>query len=330
MTHSPYDVLCLGNAIVDVICRVDDDVLVRQGIVKGSMTLIDSERAEHLYGQMRDISVVSGGSAANTAVGVASFGARAAFIGKVRDDEVGAHFTRDLRASGVHYATIPAPDGPATARSYILVTPDGQRSMNTYLGACQNLTTMDVDPDLVRASSITYLEGYLWDPAEAKLAFKEAAAIAHASGRRVAITLSDSFCVDRYRAEFLELIRHKVVDIVFANGSEVRALYQTADLETALEALRTDCSLASVTVGAEGALVVSTDGIERVPAAPIRDLLDTTGAGDLFAAGFLFGLARNRSHADCARLGILAAAEVIQHIGAHPQVRLSDLVQAGK
>jgi sugar/nucleoside kinase (ribokinase family) len=327
MPFFSYDALCLGNAIVDVICRVDDDDLVRESIVKGSMTLIDGDRAEHLYGTMQDTQVISGGSAANTAVGVASLGGRAAFIGKVRDDEAGGFYADDLRAAGVHYATRPADDGPATARSYILVTPDGQRSMNTYLGACQNLTERDVDADLVRASKITYLEGYLWDPPEAKRAFTRAAEIAHASGRRVAITLSDSFCVDRYRAEFLDLIRGKIVDIVFANASEMHALYQTADLDTALAAIRQDCGLASVTMGEDGALVVTPDGVDQVPASPITELVDTTGAGDLFAAGFMAGLARELSHVDCARLGSLAAAEIIQHIGAHPQTPLSKLAR---
>ena len=324
---SRYDVLCLGNAIVDVICRIDDDVLRREGIVKGSMTLIDGGRAEHLYGIMTDVSVVSGGSAANTAVGLASLGVRAAFIGKVRDDEVGAHFTRDLRASGVHFATAAATDGPATARSYIMVTPDGQRSMNTFLGACQNLTVDDVDPDLVEGSSITYLEGYLWDPPAAKLAFTRAAEIAHAAGRRVAITLSDSFCVDRYRDEFLDLIRRKTVDIVFANAGELQALYKMPDLETALAALQQDCGLASVTLGSEGALAVTPGEVRKVSADDITALVDTTGAGDLFAAGFLAGLARGRDLTDCARLGSLAAAEVIQHLGAHPQVSLSELAE---
>ena len=327
MPSSHHDVLCLGNAIVDVICRVEDDLLVAQSIVKGSMTLIDGDRAEALYGVMSDVAVVSGGSAANTAVGVASLGARAAFIGKVRNDEVGAHFTRDLTAAGVHFATPPAKDGPATARSYIMVTPDGQRSMSTYLGACQNLTAADVDPELVQGAAITYLEGYLWDPAEAKTAFREASRIAHAAGRKVAITLSDSFCVDRYRAEFLELIRSRAVDIVFANGSEMHALYQTADLPTALDAIRRDCELAVVTVGDQGAIVATPAGTEAVPASPIQTLVDTTGAGDLFAAGFLTGHAQGRDHLQSARLGVMAAAEVIQHIGAHPKVSLADLAK---
>ena len=325
MPSPVHDVLCLGNAIVDVICRIDDDLLTSENIVKGSMTLIDGARAEALFGLMGDVSVVSGGSAANTAVGVASLGGRAAFIGKVRDDDVGTHFTRDLRSAGVHFATAPALDGPATARSYIMVTPDGQRSMSTYLGACQNLTAADVDADLVRGAAITYLEGYLWDPPAAKTAFREASRIAHAAERRVAITLSDSFCVDRYREEFLDLIRTRAIDIVFANGGELHALYQTADLGTALDAIRRDCDLAIVTMGGAGAIVATPEGTTSVPAFPIDVLEDTTGAGDLFAAGFLTGHSRGRDHTESARLGALAAAEVIQHLGAHPLVNLAEL-----
>ncbi|MDX7950055.1 adenosine kinase [Lichenihabitans sp. Uapishka_5] len=326
MSSSSYDVLCLGNAIVDVICRVDDALLATESITKGSMTLIDGARAEALYGVMTDVAVVSGGSAANTAVGVASFGGRSAFIGKVRNDAVGDLFAGDLRRTGVHFATPAAEDGPATARSYIMVTPDGQRSMNTYLGACQNLSVADVDPELVRGSAVTYLEGYLWDPADAKLAFRKAAEIAHAAGRKVAITLSDSFCVDRYRAEFLELIRSRTVDIVFANGAELEALYETTALATAIDAIRRDCGLAVVTVGSDGAHVVTPDSTYHVPACPIADLVDTTGAGDLFAAGYLFGFATGRDHETSARLGAIAAAEVIQHLGAHPQVPLIERI----
>ena len=325
MTETRFDVLCLGNAIVDVLSTVEDDFLVAKKVTKGSMTLIDQPRAEELYAAMGPATIISGGSGANTAVGIASLGARAAFIGKVRTDEVGALFTHDIRATGVHFATEAALSGPATARSFILVTPDGQRSMNTYLGACQNLDGTDVDPDLVRASAITYLEGYLWDPPAAKEAFKRAAAIAHEAGRKVAITLSDSFCVDRYRAEFLELIRSRTVDIVFANESELHALYQAADFETAAAAVGAECDLAVVTRGADGSLVITRDGATAYQAAPIGELVDTTGAGDLFAAGFLAGLARGADHRTCAALGALAAAEVIQHLGARPAKKLADL-----
>jgi sugar/nucleoside kinase (ribokinase family) len=328
MTSPRFDLLCLGNAIVDVLSTVENDFLVSHGVAKGSMTLIDEPRAEQIFNAMGPATVISGGSAANTAVGAASLGVRAAFIGKVRNDEVGRLFTHDIRATGVHFATEVAVDGPATARSFILVTPDGQRSMNTYLGACQGLETKDVDADLVRASAITYLEGYLWDPPAAKDAFKRAATIAHEAGRKVAITLSDSFCVDRYRDEFLDLIRSRTVDIVFANEAELHALYQTADFDAAVSAMREQCELAVVTRGAEGSLVISREGAHAYPAASIDALIDTTGAGDLFAAGFLGGLARGADHRTSAALGALAAAEVIQHIGARPQKALAALAAA--
>lgn len=325
MPTAMLDVLCLGNAIVDLLCMVEEDFLLAQGVTKGSMTLIDEPRAEQLHRDMGQVIVKSGGSGANTAVGVASFGARAAFIGKVKQDDVGSFFTRDIRDTGVTFTTAHATEGAATARSFILVTPDGQRSMNTFLGACQGLTEADVDPDLVRGSAITYLEGYLWDPPAAKTAFKKAAALAHAAGRKVAITLSDSFCVDRYRAEFLDLIRSKTVDIVFSNESELHALYQTSDFNTAVAALRADCALAAVTLGAAGASVLTPDAIVSVPAVPIANLVDTTGAGDLFASGFLAGLSRGADHETCARLGTLAAAEIIQHVGARPAKTLKHL-----
>ena len=328
MTETRYDVLCLGNAIVDVLSTVDDDFLLHHKVTRGSMTLIDEERAERLFDAMGSAAVISGGSGANTAVGVASLGVRSAFLGKVRNDEVGRLFTHDIRATGVHFPTDPATSGPATARSLILVTPDGQRSMNTYLGACQGFATGDIDADVVRASAITYLEGYLWDPPAAKEAFKAAAAIAHEAGRQVAITLSDSFCVDRYRDEFLGLLRDRTVDMVFANESELHALYQTADFATAVAAVRKDCALVVVTLGAQGSLVVTPEGETAVPAAFIDTLVDTTGAGDLFAAGFLAGLSRGADHETCARLGALAAAEIIQHIGARPVQRLSHAAAA--
>ena len=325
MTEIRYDVLCLGNAIVDVLSTVEEDFLVGHEIVKGSMTLIEEPRAEMLFGAMGPATVISGGSAANTAVGVASFGARAAFMGKVRTDQVGKLFTHDLRATGVHFPTDAAAVGPATARSFILVTPDGQRSMNTFLGACQGFGPDDVNADVVRASAVTYLEGYLWDPPAAKEAFKAAASIAHEAGRKVAITLSDSFCVDRYRDEFLDLIRTRTVDLVFSNEAELHALYQTADFDTAVASIRGTCELAVVTRGAEGSLVVAAESVAAVPASPIAELIDTTGAGDLFAAGFLAGFSRGADHQTSARLGALAAAEIIQHIGARPAKRLDRL-----
>jgi sugar/nucleoside kinase (ribokinase family) len=270
---------------------------------------------------------ISGGSAANTIVGAASLGARTAFIGKVKADDTGRAFTHDIRAVGVSFDTRPATDGPATARCLVLVTPDGERTMNTFLGACQNLTPDDVDEAIVRASAITYLEGYLWDPPAAKEAFKKAAAIAHAAGRQVALTLSDSFCVDRYRDEFLSLIRQRHVDILFANQHELHALYQTSDFDTALSALRDEDIVGVVTRSEQGSITVTREETHAVPAFPIDKLVDTTGAGDLFAAGFLAGLARDADFVTCGRLGALAAAEVIQHYGARPERNLREFAE---
>ena len=319
------DVLGIGNAIVDVIARAEDDFLVAQGMRKGAMTLIDEQRAEAIYAAMGPASESSGGSAANTIVGVASFGARAAFIGKVKDDGLGRAFAHDIRAARVAFDAKPAPAGPSTARCYIMVTPDGERTMNTYLGAAQDLTPADIDEEAVAAAAVTYLEGYLWDPPQAKDAFVKAAEIAHQAGRQVALTLSDAFCVDRYRAEFLDLIKTGTVDIVFANEHELHSLYETADFDSALRALQSDARLAAVTRSAKGCVVVSEEGLEAVNAVPVEQVADVTGAGDLFAAGFLVGLARQQDLRDAARLGALAASEVIQHMGARPAVSLKAL-----
>ncbi|MCO5132563.1 MAG: adenosine kinase [Xanthobacteraceae bacterium] len=327
MTSVKYDVLGIGNAIFDVLVRADEAFLAAHGMTKGAMALIDEARAKAIYDAMGPATTMSGGSAANTIVGVASFGARAAYVGKVKTDEVGRAYTHDIRAANVAFDTPAAADGPATGCSYILVTPDGERTMNTYLGAAQNLTPNDIDPAQIAASAVIYLEGYLWDPQNAKEAFLKASEIAHRAGRKVALTLSDAFCVDRYRDEFLDLMRRKVVDIVFANESELHSLYQTADFDTGLGALRKDVGLAVVTRSEKGCVVIEDGDTTPVPAHPIGELVDTTGAGDLFAAGFLFGLARGASRAEAGRLGALAAAEVIQHIGARPQVSLKDLAQ---
>jgi sugar/nucleoside kinase (ribokinase family) len=319
-----YDVLGIGNAIVDVLARADDAFLTKQGMNKGGMALIDQPRAEAIYEAMGPAVEISGGSAANTIVGVASLGARGAFVGKVKDDEFGRTFAHDIRAAGVEFATPPASTGPATARCYIMVTPDGERTMNTYLGAAQDLHPNDIDDDAIAAAHITYLEGYLWDPPHAKEAFLKAAKIAHGAGRRVALTLSDAFCVDRYRAEF----RNGTVDIVFANERELHSLYQTADFDTAVNAIRTDAKLAAITRSEKGCLVVTREQTEAVRAEPIEKIVDATGAGDLFAAGFLVGIARGLDQRNCARLGALAAAEVIQHMGARPETSLKDLAVA--
>jgi sugar/nucleoside kinase (ribokinase family) len=325
MTSPRYDVLGIGNAIVDVIARAEDDFLVAHGMHKGTMALIDEARAGTIYQAMGPATESSGGSAANTIVGVASFGAQAAFIGKVKDDELGRAFAEDIRAARVSFDTKPAADGPSTARCYIMVTPDGERTMNTFLGAAQDLKPSDIDEVAVAGAAVVYLEGYLWDPPQAKEAFVKAAAIAHKAGRRVALTLSDAFCVDRYRAEFLELIRKGTVDIVFANERELHSLYETADFDTAVKALRKEAKLAVVTRSEKGCVIVGRDAVEPVQAMPIERVVDVTGAGDLFAAGFLVGLARGKDHRTSARLGALAAAEVIQHIGARPAVSLKAL-----
>ncbi len=326
MTTSEFDVLTVGNAIVDIIARADDDFLVRENIIKASMNLIDAERAEHLYAAMGPAIEASGGSAGNTAAGLASLGGNAAYFGKVADDHLGKIFSHDIRAIGVNYNTAPLAGPPPTARSMIFVTPDGERSMNTYLGACVELGPEDVDADIVAASKVTYFEGYLWDPPRAKDAFRLAAEIAHTNGQQVSITLSDPFCVDRYRGEFLELMRNGTVDIIFANEAELKSLYETSDMATALSMIKDDVTLAAITRSEHGSIVVNGDDLVEVPAHPIDVLEDTTGAGDLYAAGFLFGLARNRSLTDCALIGGLAAAEVIQHIGPRPQVELKHLL----
>ncbi|WP_232630774.1 adenosine kinase [Methylobacterium sp. Leaf118] len=321
----PLDLLVLGNAIVDLIAHAEDGFLAEQGVAKGAMQLIDEPRAEALFAVMGPATVVSGGSGANTAVGAALLGAKTGFVGKVRDDELGRLFSYDLKATGVRFDVAPATEGPATARCFILVTPDGERTMSTYLGACQGLSPDDVDEATVRAARVTYLEGYLWDPPAAKDAFRKAVKIAHAAGNAIALTLSDAFCVDRYRDEFLGLIREGSIDILFANIGELQSLYRTDDPEAAIKALRDERDAAGkhllglVTRSEEGALVVRGGEVRSVPASPVRAVVDTTGAGDLFAAGFLAGYARGLDYTTSARLGTIAAAEVIEHVGARPQ-----------
>lgn len=327
-----FDVLCIGNAIVDVLGRVEDDFIVREGLVKGEMRLVDAGRSAEIYGHLGQVVRMSGGSAGNTAAGVGSLGGTVCYIGKVADDDLGRAYAHDLGHLGIRFATPPLSGGAPTAVCIVLITPDGERTMNTYLGACQSLTTADVeaDADAIAGAAITYLEGYLWDPPEAKQAFRRAAEIAHASGRQVAITLSDSFCVDRHRAEFLSLIRTGTVDIVFANEHELKALYETGDIDAAVAALKEDCTIAAVTLGAGGSLALTRDETFHVRAAPVDQVTDLTGAGDLYASGFLYGLARGMPLADCAAIGGLCAAEVITQIGPRPMRSLADLVrQAG-
>jgi sugar/nucleoside kinase (ribokinase family) len=327
MPSARYDVLGIGNAIVDVLARTEDDFLVKQGMNKGGMALIDEGRAQSIYDAMGSTVEISGGSAANTIVGIASLGSRGAFVGKVKDDELGRAFSHDIRAAGVAFTTPAATSGPSTGRCYVLVTPDGERTMNTFLGAAQDLHPSDIDEGMIASSAIVYLEGYLWDPKNAKDAFLKAAKIAHQSERKVALSLSDAFCVDRWRDEFLQLMRSGTVDLIFANEAELQSLYQTSDFDSAVKALREDIDIAVVTRSEKGCLVIGPDGNEAVPAFPVNKVIDTTGAGDLFAAGFLSGLARGAEDRTCGRLGALAAGEVIQHLGARPEVSLKDLAR---
>ncbi|HXV77703.1 MAG TPA: adenosine kinase [Candidatus Polarisedimenticolaceae bacterium] len=324
MRDGPLDVVGIGNAIVDVLVRVDDRWLVEHGLKKGTMTLIDDDRAEKLAVSIGKGVECSGGSAANTMAGLASFGGRGAYMGKVRRDRLGAVFASDIRSVGVEYATPAAASGPATGRCLVLVTPDAQRTMQTYLGASGTFGPADLDPDVIHRARITYLEGYLWDPPEAKRAFLRACRIAHEAGRRVALTLSDPFCVDRHRDDLLALIREHV-DIVFANRDELLALFETAAFDEAFSSLRAVCPTAVVTCGAEGSIAADARGVSTIAAVTLSGVVDTTGAGDLYAAGFLFGLARELPLARCGELGSLAAAEIIGHLGARPEVRLAEL-----
>ncbi|MCB5203223.1 adenosine kinase [Neorhizobium sp. T786] len=321
---SKFDVLTVGNAIVDILARCDDSFLTENGIIKGAMNLIDAERAELLYSKMGPAVEASGGSAGNTAAGIASLGGKAAYFGKVAEDQLGAIFQHDIRAQGVHYQTKPEGAHPPTARSMIFVTADGERSMNTYLGACVDLGPEHVEPDVVAQSAVTYFEGYLWDPPRAKEAILDCARIAHENGREVSMTLSDPFCVGRYRAEFLDLMRSGTVDIVFANKQEVLSLYETEDFDLALTKIAADCKLAAVTLSEEGAIIVRGDERVKIDAFAIPELVDTTGAGDLFASGFLVGYTQGRTLADCGKLGCLSAAIVIQQIGPRPMQSLKD------
>ena len=272
----------------------DDNYLSAQEMLKGAMNLIDEDRAEALYAARVDPRVISGGSAANTIVGAASFGVSAAYIGKVKQDPLGVAFADDIRSTGVGFSTQPAERGPSTGRCFIYVTPDGERTMNTYLGASSYLAPVDVDEALVKSAKVVYLEGYMWDRPAAKAAFQKAGEIARAANRKVALTLSDSFCVDRFRGEFIELMRSRTVDTIFANTDEVLSLYQTPDFNEALGNLRAEGVLGFVTRSEKGCIIVNGDQTWEVPAFPIARLVDTTGAGDMFAAGVLAGLARER------------------------------------
>ena len=319
-----YDVVGVGNAIVDVISTVEDAFLDRHGLAHGAMTLVDAERAVRLYEAMPAGIETSGGSAANTMAGVASFGGRVAYIGKVRDDQLGEVFRHDLRAIGVAYDLPLAPAGPPTARCLIVVTPDAERTMNTCLGISSLLEPDDVDEELCASAAIVYCEGYLWDVEGAKQAIRKAMRATRAAGGKVALTLSDGFCVDRHRAEFLDLARHEV-DLLFANRAELCSLYEVDDVGEAVARVRRHCEMAVVTLSEQGSLVVTPEACHEVAAWSAGTVVDTTGAGDQYAAGFLAGLARGEPLERCGRLGSMAAGEVISHLGPRPQTPLGEL-----
>jgi len=325
MTETRFDALCIGNAICDVFAHVEEDFLLQEDLIKGSMRLIETDEAVRLFDKMGQTVRVSGGSAGNTAAGIASLGGRPAYFGKVAEDELGDSYYHDMNGTGVYFNTPRLREWKPTARSMILITPDGERTMNTYLGACTEFTPADVDEDVVAASAVTYMEGYLWDPEEAKKAFLKAAEVAHLNKRKVAITLSDSFCVDRYRSEFQSMLTDGVVDLMFANEHELRALYETSDLDTAIAAARETGALTALTLGKEGAMVINGEETHKVAAQDVDNVVDLTGAGDLFASGFLFGMARDYSLAESAELGCLCAASVISHVGARPERPLKNI-----
>jgi sugar/nucleoside kinase (ribokinase family) len=330
MTEPSLDVVGIGNAIVDVIAHADEAFLAREGLVKGTMTLVDAPRAEALYRMMGPAVEISGGSVGNTMAGLASLGGTGAYIGKVRDDFLGEVYRHDITAAGISFTTPAATSGPGTARCLIVVTSDGQRTMSTYLGACVELGPADIDPDVVAAAQITYLEGYLFDPPQAQEAFRKAAAIAHAAGRKVALSLSDPFCVGRHRDAFRDLVAGHV-DILFANEAEIGALYETADFDAAAAAVRGHVAIAALTRSAQGSVILAAGAEHRVAAAPVARVVDTTGAGDLYASGFLYGLTRALPLAACGDIGSLCAAEIIGHVGARPEIALSQLIaQAGR
>lgn len=320
-----FDVTGIGNAIVDVLAQVSDDFLTSENLPKGGMQLIDAERAHELYLKMPSGVECSGGSAGNTMAGIDSLGGTGNYVGKVAKDPLGEVFAEDMTAGSLSFDTAVSTSGTPTARCLVLVTDDAQRTMNTYLGACVELSADDIDEEKIKASKVTYMEGYLWDPPGAKAAFLKAARIAHEAGRKVSLSLSDTFCVDRHRAEFLDLVENHV-DILFANEAEIMALYEVDTFEAAVAAVKGKCELAALTRSDKGSVVVTADADYEVGADTVETVVDTTGAGDLYAAGFLFGYTRGETPAECARLGSICAAEVISHYGARPMTSLADLI----
>jgi sugar/nucleoside kinase (ribokinase family) len=320
------DVVGIGNALVDVLSHEDDEFVDQHDLVRGAMTLVDTDRAEQLYAAMGPGIEISGGSVANSMAGVASFGGRAAYMGRVFEDQLGAVFAHDLRAQGVTYRTKPATDGPPTGRSLIVISSDGQRTMNTYLGASAFFGPGDIDVDLVRAAAVTLLEGYLFDRPEPQEAYWLASKIASEAGRKVALSLSDLFCVERHRDEFLPLVRERV-DILFANETEACALWSCDEVDAAIERARAEVGIACITLGEKGSVVVAGTETHEIPCYP-TEVIDTTGAGDLYAAGFLYGYTAGRSLPDSGRLGGLAATEIIGHTGARPEISLTTLTDS--
>lgn len=329
MNQHRFDVVGIGNAIVDVISQESEDFIVDNELVKGAMTLIDAERATSLYATMAPAIETSGGSAANTMAGIASFGGSAGYIGKVRDDQLGDVFAHDIRAVGVDFEVQPGTEGPPTARCLIVVTPDAARTMNTFLGTSSLLHPDEIDTDFVAAAKVLYCEGYIWDIDITKQAIRKAVDACRSAGNAVSFTLSDSFCVERHHAEWLELVDGPI-DILFGNEDEIRALYETDDFDTAVAAVQGKVGIACLTRGAKGSVIVTPDEVLEIAAEPVAEVVDTTGAGDLYASGFLYGYTRGLDLASCGRLASIAAAEVISHVGARAQVPLIDLAgQAG-
>lgn len=319
------DVIGVGNAIVDVLAKVDDRFLNSHGIKKGSMTLIDHEQAERLYNAMPPSVEKSGGSAANTMAGIVSLGGSAAFIGKVKQDELGKIFKHDLKAIGVQYATEALAHGVGTARCLVMVTPDSERSMATYLGATREINIDDINEELIASAKVTYLEGYLWDEQHAKDAMREAVRIAVKHGNEIALSLSDPFCVQRHKEELMELIKRHV-DILFANEAEIKELFNVTDIKDAIPNLREICKTTAITLGAKGSVIIAGEDVHEIESGKNLNVVDTTGAGDLYASGFLFGYTQGKSLAECGRIATIAASEVIQHIGARPESKLSEMI----
>ena len=321
-----YDVVGVGNAIVDILAKVEDDFLKKHSLTKASMTLVDETEAYTLYDDMPPAVEKSGGSAANTLAGIASFGGKAAFIGKVKDDELGAIFGHDLRSIGVHYETLPSASGAATAKCLIAITPDAERTMCTFLGATKEITKDDINENTIASAKVTYLEGYLWDEPHAKDAMRQAVDIARKNERKVALSLSDAFCVDRHRGEFLALIKEGV-DILFSNEAEVKCLFETEDFDDCIEKIKDYADIVAITLGAKGSIVIHGDNITKIQATKGLKVVDTTGAGDLYASGFLYGYTNGYNFEQCGKMANLAASNIIQHVGARPESKLSDLIK---